>query len=186
MKKIFVVFMSLVFVLGAFSFISAADSGMDDREKAIGTEETKSSHKMIGSKVENMKREYLGKISDVKTDNEGRITFAILSHGGYFGKEKLIPIPAKAILSGEKNLVVVDISKERLESAPGYSKDDMPDMTNRAWVEETSRFYGVSPYWDESGMEHEMKKTMEKGEGSMEEMEHMEEIKDKPDKEYKY
>lgn len=183
MKKIFVVLMSLIFVLGAFSFVIADDAGMDDGKKAFGTKETMSSHKMIGSNVENLNGDYLGKISDVKTDNEGRITFAILSQGGYFEKEKLIPIPASAISSREENLLVVDISKERLNSAPGYSKNDLPDMTNRAWVEETSHFYGVRPYWEESGMEHEMKKTMEKGEGTMEQME---EIKDQPEKGYKY
>jgi sporulation protein YlmC with PRC-barrel domain len=123
---------------------------------------TMSKDSLVGSTVKNLKGEKLGKISDVDFDDQGNITFAILSHGGVLGiGEKMIPIPLNALKSEDEKLLTVDISKEKLETAPSFTRDTRPDMTNRAWVEDTSRFYGVRPYWVESGAEQKMEEMKE-------------------------
>jgi len=115
---------------------------------------TMSKDRLIGSAVQNMEGKKLGEISDVSLDNEGKIRFVILSHGGLLGiGEKLIPIPLNAISLRKEKLAIVNISEEKLKTAPSISKGERPDVINRAWVEETSRYYGVRPYWDEGGIE---------------------------------
>lgn len=144
----------VIMIAFAFAVLAAAN--------AFGGEMTApmSKESLIGSEVQNMEGKKLGKISDVSADDAGRIRFAILSHGGIIGMgEKLIAIPMRAISFKEEKLAVVDISEEKLNTAPSFTKDNRPDMTNRTWVEETSRFYGVRPYWDESETEQKMKET---------------------------
>lgn len=135
-----------------------------------------SKDRLIGSSVQNTQGNDLGKISDVSLDKEGNIRFAILSYGGIMGiGDKLIPIPLDAISFKDEKLAVVNISEEKLKTAPSISKEQGVDISNRAWVEETSSFYGVRPYWDESGMKHEMKEMdeMKEMEEPMHEMEEM-------------
>jgi len=136
--------------------------------------ETMSKARLIGSSVQNTQGNDLGTISDVSLDNEGNIRFAVLKYGGFMGiGEKLIPIPVNAISFKDEKLAVVNISEEKLKTAPSISKEKGVDISNRAWVEETSRFYGVRPYWDESGVEHQMKEMKE-----MKPMEELEEIEE--------
>ncbi len=114
---------------------------------------TISKDRLIGSAVQNMDGRRVGKISDVSHDNEGNIRFVILSQGSMPGiEEKLIPIPLNAVSFSAEKLAFVDISEEKLKTAPSISKGESPAVTNRIWVNKTSRFYGVRPYWDESGM----------------------------------
>jgi hypothetical protein len=43
---------------------------------------------------------------------------------------------------------VIDVSKEILEDAPGFDKDNWPDINDRSWVGEVYRYYGREPYWE--------------------------------------
>jgi hypothetical protein len=101
---------------------------------------------ILGSSVMNAQKEYLGSINDFIIDNE-RITFAILSHGGFWGiGRKLVAIPFGA-LSYEKmdRHFVLDISREKLESAPRFDRNT--DLGNRQWAEDVYRYFGLQPYW---------------------------------------
>jgi hypothetical protein len=44
---------------------------------------------------------------------------------------------------------VLDVSRERLERAPGFDKDHWPAMADPSWAREVHEYYEVSPYWDE-------------------------------------
>jgi len=151
-----------------------------------------SKESLVGSTVTNLEGDTLGKISDVSIDENGKINFAILSHGGIMGMgEKLIPIPINALSIKEEKLAVVDISKEKLNTAPSFTKDTRPDMSDRTWAEDTSRFYGVRPYWEEReaepGMKHEMQEMKEEHMEKMEEMkeQHMEQMREMPMEQHK-
>jgi hypothetical protein len=43
--------------------------------------------------------------------------------------------------------MILDVPKERLESAPGFSKDDWPDMADRTWGGSIYEYYEQEPYW---------------------------------------
>lgn len=38
--------------------------------------------------------------------------------------------------------------KEDLKDAPGFDKDNWPDMADESWAVVIYQFYGVEPYWE--------------------------------------
>lgn len=104
---------------------------------------------IVGAEVTNFQGEVLGRINElVHDDVTGSIIFAILSPDRDAGiGEKLIPLPISALHFRNNNSGSIDISREKLLSAPGFEKDRRPDMSDRLWREDTYRFYGIRPHW---------------------------------------
>jgi hypothetical protein len=64
--------------------------------------------------------------------------------------KKLFAIPWHALtLDAAEKRFVINVSKERLESAPGFDKDHWPSMADPAWASELHAYYDVAPYWDD-------------------------------------
>jgi surface antigen len=59
-----------------------------------------------------------------------------------------VPWSALKVDEDEKCLIL-DADKKKLENAPGFAKDNWPNMADNSWGSEVSRFYGVAPYWEE-------------------------------------
>ena len=114
---------------------------------AIGLESPQEVSTLSGSLVTNAQNEYLGTIHDFVIDH-GRISFAILSRGGFLGIGRtLVAIPYGAFsYDSMEDRFILDISQERLDSAPTY---DSAELTNRQWAEEVYKFYSLQPYWTE-------------------------------------
>jgi hypothetical protein len=89
--------------------------------------------------VKNLQGEKLGEIEDFVIDPQGRVPFAMLSHGG-----KMIVIPYGA-LSIEGNFFVLDASEEKLASAPAIEEKE--DSIDQPKAEQIYRYFGQSPYW---------------------------------------
>ena len=51
------------------------------------------------------------------------------------------------ILDTSEKCFRFDASKESLENAPGFDKDDWPDMADRAWGTTVHSHYGQRPCW---------------------------------------
>jgi sporulation protein YlmC with PRC-barrel domain len=104
-----------------------------------------------GDDVVNIKDEKLGTVEEVMINLEsGRIAYAVLSFGSFLGMGgKLFAIPwsALSVDTIEKRLVL-DVAKERLENAPGFDKDNWPDMADQAWGTKIYKYYGSKPYWE--------------------------------------
>jgi hypothetical protein len=115
---------------------------------------------LTGSPVVNGQEEYLGTIHDFVIDRTGRISFAILSHGGFLGiGRKLAAIPFGALsYDSTRGYFVLDISRDRLGSAPEF---DRTRFISPAWAEDVYRFFGLQPYWTEGGYSEEVSPTME-------------------------
>lgn len=110
-----------------------------------------SASRIVGCRVENPAGEHLGKIEDLSIDvHQGRIAYAVLSFGGFLGVgDKLFALPWNALrLSAHDECFVLDIDKDTLEAAPGFDKDNWPDMADPAWGTEIHRYYGQQPYWE--------------------------------------
>lgn len=106
---------------------------------------------MIGAHVENSAGEHLGKIEDLSIDvAQGRIAYAVLSFGGFLGMgDKLFALPWNALqLNSNDKRFLLDVDKQTLEAAPGFDKDNWPDMADPAWGSEIHRYYGQQPYWE--------------------------------------
>jgi sporulation protein YlmC with PRC-barrel domain len=108
---------------------------------------------LIGDNVVNAAGDDLGKIEAIMLDvTSGRIAYAVLSFGGFLGMgSKLFAIPWSALaLDARQKRFVLDASKERLESAPGFDKDHWPSMADRTWATDVHAHYDVEPYWDDT------------------------------------
>ena len=105
---------------------------------------------IINTSVENSFDENLGKIEELMVDLEsGRIAYAVLSFGGFLGMgDKLFAIPFEALKFDTVNeKIILDVDKEILENAPGFDKDNWPDITEHSWLVDVYNYYGYRPYW---------------------------------------
>lgn len=105
---------------------------------------------LSGDKVKNTAGEDLGKIEEFMIDlDTGRIAYAVLSFGGILGMgNKLFAIPWQALkVDTEDHSFLLNVPKETLENAPGFNKDNWPDMSNVEWGTKVHSYYGYEPYW---------------------------------------
>ncbi|AKH38519.1 MULTISPECIES: PRC-barrel domain-containing protein [Nitrosomonas] len=101
---------------------------------------------LIGDDVCNQAGEDLGDIKEIMIDTtNGTVSYAVLSFGGVLGiGEKLFAVPWKALkLDTENKRFVLNVDKERLKDAPGFDKNDWPDMADESWVNKVNSYYGI-------------------------------------------
>ena len=103
-----------------------------------------SASSISGDDVCNMQEENLGKIQDVMLDtNEGSIRYVVLASGGFLGMgDRLYAVPWKALkLDKENRRFLLDIDAERLKNAPGFDKDEWPNMADPTWNSTVQSYY---------------------------------------------
>ena len=91
-----------------------------------------SSDKVEGTKVYNPQGEKLGSVDDLMIDKlSGQIRYAVLEFGGFLGMgTDRYPLPWNMLkYDTEKEGYVVPLDKAKLEQAPRYSEDEVPDYT---------------------------------------------------------
>lgn len=101
---------------------------------------------LIGNDVYNQNDEDLGDIKEIMLDtNTGKVAYAVLSYGGFLGMgEKLFAVPWEALkLDTENKRFVLNVDSEKLESAPGFDKDNWPNMADEKWADSIHSFYGT-------------------------------------------
>ncbi len=113
---------------------------------------------IIGTNVVSPKGENLGDVKEVVIDpRTGKVAYAVVSFGGFLSLgEKLFAIPFSALKYNVnatnsdliQNEYVLNISRERLEKAPGFDADRWPLMSDEKWHRELHDFYDRSPYWE--------------------------------------
>jgi sporulation protein YlmC with PRC-barrel domain len=106
---------------------------------------------LIGDDVYNLQDEDLGDVKEFMLDmRTGKVAYAVLSFGGFLGMgEKLFAVPWAALkLDPANKRMILDVSKERLESAPGFDSDNWPNMADPEWASGIHTYYGTtsSPY----------------------------------------
>ncbi|MTB51339.1 PRC-barrel domain-containing protein [Lewinella sp. W8] len=105
-----------------------------------------SSSSITGTTVINSQGKELGTIKDLMIDtNNGTINYAVLSFGGFLGLgDKYFAIPFEAFTINEtKEMFELNISKEKLENAPGFDKDNWPKNTDHNFWNGLYDYYGV-------------------------------------------
>lgn len=116
-------------------------AAVDDRQ-AVST--LLSSSTIVGDEVRNLQDETLGKIQDVMLDMaEGKICYAVLASGGILGMGgRLFAVPWKALtLDKQNHRFTLDVDVERLKSAPGFDKDQWPDMADATWSSTVESYF---------------------------------------------
>ncbi len=111
---------------------------------------TMSAGSLKGDKVVNTLGEDLGDIKDFMIDlDSGCIAYAVLSFGGIMGLgDKLFAVPMQALtLDEDKKDFILDVTKERLENAPSFDKDNWPESSDQQFIGRVYDFYGYEPRW---------------------------------------
>ena len=107
---------------------------------------------LSGNDVYNQKDEDLGDIKEIMLNmRTGRVSYAVLSYGGFLGMgEKLFAVPWEALTLDTKNKrFVLNVEKDRLANAPGFDKEQWPNMADQSWAEGIHAFYGTQPHTDD-------------------------------------
>ena len=107
---------------------------------------------LVGNDVYNPKGEKLGDIKEVMLDmRSGRVAYAVLSFGGFLGMgEKLFAVPWNALtLDTATKSFKLNVDKDRLATAPGFDKDQWPNMADATWAQSIHTYYGTKLYSDE-------------------------------------
>lgn len=105
---------------------------------------------LTGDRVVNLKGEDLGKVEELMIDtDEGQVSYAVVSYGGLLGfGNKLFAIPWGLLsVDTENRCFILNADREIFENAPGFDKDNWPQMTSRDWISNIYRYYNVPPYW---------------------------------------
>lgn len=101
---------------------------------------------LIGNDVYNNEGEDLGAIKEIMLDmSNGNISYAVLSFSTFLGMgAKLFAVPWSALtLDTENKRFVLNTEKDRLRRAPGFHKDQWPNMADQSWEQEIHRYYGT-------------------------------------------
>jgi sporulation protein YlmC with PRC-barrel domain len=106
---------------------------------------------LAGDTVKNSVGQDLGKIDEIMIDiPTGRVAYAVLSFGGFLRMgNKLFAVPWDVLqIDEDQKCFILDVTKSLLENAPGFDKDDWPDMAEESWGRHIYSYYGRTPYWE--------------------------------------
>lgn len=103
-----------------------------------------------GESVRNLDGENLGSLEEVVMDIEnGRVSHGVLASADSLGlDDKLFAVPWEMFtVDTENQEIILDVAVEILQDAPGFYKDNWPDIGDRAWMGDVFRYYGYDPDW---------------------------------------
>jgi len=109
------------------------------------------SKEVIGVSVKNKAGENLGEIYEIILDkHKGYARYVVLSFGGFLGiGDKLFALPWEVIsYNPEEECFILNIDKEKLKNAPGFDKNNWPNMADQTWGKNIYNYYGIRPYWE--------------------------------------
>lgn len=134
------------FGIAALTLIFAAQEELVHADHLVGVSKASS---LIGKHVTNLQGKDLGEIKDLVVNwrGGGYIEYAVLSFGGFLGLgDKYFAVPWGAmVLSNDKEHFILNVKEERLKDAPGFDKDNWPDMSGSDWALVISQFYDLEP-----------------------------------------
>ena len=117
---------------------------------AVETDETArliASNRVEGTAVYDRQGERLGDVYNFMVDkHSGQVAYAVMSFGGFLGiGESYHPLPWKSLdYSKDMGGYVVDVTREQLEGAPRYGREEDP-WRDPAYGRTVHDHYGV-PY----------------------------------------
>src|SRR6185312_17436470 len=95
--------------------------------------------------------EDLGKVDKIMIDlASGKVAYVVVSFGGFLGiGDKLFAVPWSAFTvdQGEQEFVL-NVDRRKLETAPGFDKNNWPDMSDSTFGLEVHKHYGQTPWWE--------------------------------------
>lgn len=123
----------------------SSTSEMSPRMKPAGAA-LLSASSLTGDEIVNLREEKLGSVKEIMIDTgTGKVAYIVLASGGLLGiGDRLFAIPWNALsLDTENRRFVLDADIERIRNAPGFDKDDWPDMADRSWSDTVHGHFGT-------------------------------------------
>lgn len=104
---------------------------------------------LVGNHVENPEAERIGEIEDVVIElEEGKVAYAVLHFHDWF-RNKLFAVPWNELTiahdEANRRYFILDTTRERLKSAPGFDPEDWPDVASDDWREEIRAHFRSHP-----------------------------------------
>jgi sporulation protein YlmC with PRC-barrel domain len=109
-----------------------------------------SASKVTGTNVYNTAGDSLGEVYDVMIDKKsGKIAYAVMSFGGFLGiGERYHPLPWSTLkYDTRQGGYVVGLTREQLEGAPTFARNESPLLDDRAYEAGIHDYYKAPPYW---------------------------------------
>jgi len=104
----------------------------------------KANAEVIGREIRNQNKEDLGRVEELVLDKvSGNVRYVVLSFGGFLGLgDKFFALPWKQLeYSPEDKSFIIGLTKEKLEKAPGFDKNNWPDMADPTYQKSISDYY---------------------------------------------
>lgn len=97
-----------------------------------------------GNSVKNNRGDDLGNIKDIMIDaSNNTVAYYVLSFGGFLNMgDKLFAIPAQSLtLDTVNKCYILNASKEQLENAKGFDKDNWPNFADQSFRDSLNKHY---------------------------------------------
>jgi sporulation protein YlmC with PRC-barrel domain len=146
--------LSIIGVLSILTLGLPVATGYTSESNLKGWDRSYQSSEVIGLWVMNHQGRYLGRVQDLVFDPDGHVIFAIIGYTRFNWRligENSVAAPFNALVyerHAKQPVVRVDISLEKFQSAPRFTKADLMDRQREA---EVYRYFGQQPYWTEGG-----------------------------------
>jgi len=130
---------------------------------------------MLKNNVMNDNGENLGRIEEFTVDIEtGRISYAILSFGGFPNRTKYFAVPLELLnYSTHDKKFILNVPRDIIAKGPGY--DDMGKLLETMdtyWLGEIYEYYSHKPEW-EKRREEERQEELQRMQERREEVRHV-------------
>lgn len=97
---------------------------------------------VLGKAVRNKEKESLGEIRDLVFNKDGKISYAVMTFGGFLGMgEKFFALPWESLTAGPESTFVLDVEKSRLKNAPGFDEKSWPNIADAEWSKAVDSWY---------------------------------------------
>lgn len=117
-----------------------------ERREPLG--EVVKASEVLGKEVENLQDEKLGKVEELAVDVEsGRIVYVILSVTGTGNKKNVAAISQNFRCDHTNKVVRLNLSKEKIKSAPAFDLSQWDDFTQSNRVFEVYYHFNQRPYF---------------------------------------
>jgi sporulation protein YlmC with PRC-barrel domain len=138
-------FMLLLAGTGFSGGMTKTEAGGEKGVQAVTSGESISIDKLTGMDVRNREGKVIGEVSGSQLDDNGDVSFLVVSTGGVLGigeKERIVPYSAFKPAEGA-NALILTVDENLLASSPAKT----PDMTEEQFNRELYEHYGQAPYW---------------------------------------
>jgi sporulation protein YlmC with PRC-barrel domain len=134
------------------SATQAQTSSPQQRSAAVNpqsaAESSMAASRLIGMQLTDRNGDDVGEIKDLVVDTtSGEARYAVVAFGGFLGMgEKLFAYPLQRFeppSANDPDKLVLNVDKERMESAPGFDRSDWPSFNDPAYRAKIDKYYDM-------------------------------------------